>query len=277
MTRDWRCWLVLRLYPASFRKRYGREITDTILDLRDASSASRLRFWARIGIDACRAAAEQRVDEWKQSGRATLRWIAACTIGAAAWKAIGTAFGWLFAYFYHPYLEGAALSPWLYGATLGAALGATQCLIVRKLPAAIWIAMSAAFAAVGLQVAVVIGSFMGPLSFGAVVGIAVACGQWIVLRERFQRAGLLAALGGSVLSMAALSVGVAMHRAPFAANALNHFVIPVDPGPFLPMQALYAPMNWTEWTMGLAAIATSGLVVGAITAKPVSSVLSDAC
>jgi hypothetical protein len=43
----------------------------------------------------------------------------------------------------------------------------------------------------------------------------------------------------------------------------------------LPLHAFYAPMDWTEWSLGLMAIATSGLVVGAITARPVSSMLSD--
>jgi hypothetical protein len=274
MTREWLCALILRLYPASFRRQYGPEITDTILTLRRASG-SRFRFWLFICTDACRAAIEQRIDAWRGRRRIALKWIAACTLGAAAWKAAGTAFAWLFAYLYHPYLEGTALSPWVYGATLGAGLAVAQCLVVRQLPRTIWIVVTAACAAAGLEVAIRIGSITGPIGFGAVVGVAVASGQWVVLRERFQRATWLAAVGGSLLCMAAISLGVAVNRAPFAMNALNHYVSPVDRAPMLPLHAFYAPMDWTEWSLGLMAIATSGLVVGAITARPVSSMVSD--
>jgi hypothetical protein len=275
MKRQWWCAIIMRLYPASFRRKYGPEMIDTILALRGASSGSRFHFWLFICADACRAGLEQRVDAWRGRSRVALNWIAACTLGAAAWKALGTTFAWLFAYFYHPYLEGTALSPWIYGATLGAGLGVSQCLVVRQLPRTIWIVVTAALAAVGLEVAVRIASTTGPIGFGAVVGVAVASGQWVVLRERFHRATWLAAVGGLALSMAAISLGVAINRAPFAMNALNHYVTPVDRAPMLPLHALYAPMDWTEWSLGLMAIATSGLVVGAITARPVSSMLTD--
>jgi hypothetical protein len=275
MKREWLCAIIIRVYPASFRRQYGREITDTILALRRARSGSRFRFWIFICADACRAAIQQRVGAGRVHSRVALNWIAACTLGAAAWKAVGTTLAWLFAYFYHPYLEGTALSPWLYGATLGAGLAVAQCLVVRQLPRAIWIAVTAAFAAVGLEIAVLIGSMSGPIGFGTVVGVAVACGQWVVLRERFKRATWLAAVGGSVLSMMAISLGAAMNRAPLAMNALNHYATPVDRAPLLALHALYAPMDWTEWTVGLVAIVTCGLVVGALTAKPISSMLSD--
>lgn len=275
MKREWLCAMVVRVYPASFRRQYGREITETILACRRAWSGSRFRFWLFIVTDACRAAVEQRLDTWKRRSRVGLNWIAACTLGAAAWKAAGTAFAWLFAYLYHPYLEGTALSPWVYGATLGAGLGVAQCLVVPQLPRGIWIVTTAAFAAVGLEVAVLIGSMSGPIGFGTVVGVAVACGQWVVLRERFKRPTWLAAVGGAVLSMTAISLGAAMNRAPLAMNALNHYATPVDRTPRLPLHALYAPMDWTEWTVGLVAIVTCGVVAGALTAKPVSSMLSD--
>jgi hypothetical protein len=35
-------------------------------------------------------------------------------------------------------------------------------------------------------------------------------------------------------------------------------------------------MDWSDWTLGLMAMAVSGLVVGAITAKPVTALVSDA-
>jgi hypothetical protein len=42
------------------------------------------------------------------------------------------------------------------------------------------------------------------------------------------------------------------------------------------LRGLYAPMSVTELALWLAVMATIGLVVGAITAKPVSSMLSRA-
>jgi hypothetical protein len=274
MISDWLCAIVLRLYPASFRKQYGREIADTIRELRRVSSASPVRFWLFIGVDACRAAINQRFDAWK--AHAALNWIGACTLGAVAWKTIGTGLAWLFAYLYHPYLEGTALNPWMYGATLGAGLGMAQCLVVHRLPRALWIFMSSACAAVGVEAAVLSGSLIGPLGFGTVVGLTVAGGQWVVLRERFQRASWRAAAAGSVLSLAAISLGVAANRAPLALHALDHYPTAVDRLPIVPVHVLYAPMDWGEWTLGLTAMAIAGLVVGTITAKPVAALLSDA-
>ena len=276
MTRDWLCSILLRLYPAPFRKRYGQEIADTIRDLRRTSPASTFRFWLFIWTDACRAAIGQQRDAWRDRSRIALTWIAACTLGAAAWKAIGTGLAWVFTYLYHPYLEGTALSPWLYGATLGAGLGVAQCLVVRQLPRPTWIVVSAACAAVGLQVAMFSGALTGPIGFGSVVGVTVACGQWMVLRERFSRASWLAAVGGVVLSAAAISLGVAANRVPLAVNALDHYAAVVDRAPVVPLQVLYAPMDWNEWTLGVLAVAISGLVVGALTVKPVAALLSDA-
>jgi len=277
MTRDWLCSILLRLYPAAFRQQYGQEIADTVRDLRRASPASTFRFWLFIGTDACRAALEQQRDAWRgRSSRVALHWIAACTLGAAAWKALGTGLTWLFTYLYHPYLEGAVLSPWLYGATLGVGLGVAQCLVVRQLPRPGWIVVSAACAAVGFEVAMLSGSLTGPIGFGSVIGVIVACGQWMVLRKRFYRASWLAAVGGVVLSVAAISLGVAANRAPLAVNALDHYATVVERAPAVPLQVLYAPMDWNEWTLGVIAVAISGLVVGAVTAKPVAALLSDA-
>jgi hypothetical protein len=276
MKREWLCSLVLRLYPASFRTQYGREMTDTIRDLRHESSASAWRFWLFIGADACRAAFDQQVDAWRGRSRVALSWIAACTLGAAAWKAIATIIAWLFTYLYHPYLEGTTLNPWVYGATLGAGLGAVQCLVVRQLPRPAWIVVSAACAAVGFEMAMFSGSLTGPIGFGCVIGLTVACGQWMVLRERVYRASLLAAVGGVVLSVTAISLGVAANRAPLAVHALDHYATVVDRTPAVPLQVVYAPMDWNEWTLGVIAVAISGLVIGAITAKPVAALVSDA-
>ena len=43
------------------------------------------------------------------------------------------------------------------------------------------------------------------------------------------------------------------------------------PGSYLLLRGLYAPTSWTEATIGFAVMAATGLLVGAITAKPISS------
>jgi hypothetical protein len=40
---------------------------------------------------------------------------------------------------------------------------------------------------------------------------------------------------------------------------------------YLLLRGLYAPTTWTEAAVGFAVMATTGLLVGAITAKPISS------
>jgi hypothetical protein len=42
------------------------------------------------------------------------------------------------------------------------------------------------------------------------------------------------------------------------------------------LRGLYAPMSPAEWILGSLVMAVTGLVVGAMTAKPISALLSDA-
>jgi hypothetical protein len=48
------------------------------------------------------------------------------------------------------------------------------------------------------------------------------------------------------------------------------------PGLYLLLRGLYAPTNWTEVAVGFAVMATTGLLVGAITARPIASMLARA-
>jgi len=67
---------------------------------------------------------------------------------------------WSYGYLYHPFLEGATFIPSIYGAVLGAALGSMQSLMFSRVGARmIWILVSAASAAVGLELA----SWLAPL------------------------------------------------------------------------------------------------------------------
>jgi hypothetical protein len=45
---------------------------------------------------------------------------------------------------------------------------------------------------------------------------------------------------------------------------------------YLLLRGLYAPTSWTEAALGFAVMAATGLLVGAITARPVMSMLSRA-
>jgi hypothetical protein len=61
-------------------------------------------------------------------------------------------------------------------------------------------------------------------------------------------------------------------------DALKHDVLApqVHSGLDVLLRGLYAPMNGTECLLGFVAMAMAGLVVGAITAKPASSLLTRA-
>ena len=48
------------------------------------------------------------------------------------------------------------------------------------------------------------------------------------------------------------------------------------PGLYLLLRGLYSPTDWTKVAVGFAVMATTGLLVGAITAKPISSMLARA-
>jgi hypothetical protein len=48
------------------------------------------------------------------------------------------------------------------------------------------------------------------------------------------------------------------------------------PGLFLLLRGLYAPASWTEAAVSFAVMATTGLLVGAITARPAASFLTRA-
>jgi hypothetical protein len=76
----------------------------------------------------------------------------------------------------------------------------------------------------------------------------------------------------------ALVSGAALHRSVAGMNALSGQVRPLHDaaGLALLVRGLYAPASASEFALGFAVMAMMGLVVGAITAVPVSSMLSRA-
>lgn len=118
----------------------------------------------------------------------------------------------------------------------------------------------------------------GPLGFGIVVGAIVATGQWLLLRERVSSASWLAVASAGALSATVISRSGSLNHALAGMNPLRQTAMPFQPvhGVDVLLRGLYAPMNWTEWILAFIVMAVIGLVVGAMTAKPISALLSDA-
>lgn len=269
---------LLAVYPGRFRREYGDGMLDAFHDLRRHTSRGPVTFWLFVVGDTLRAASAERAlacREFLQSSRC--RWMTACAAGAVACGALGSLATWAYTYFYHPYLEGTAFVPWVYGATLGAGLALVQALALgRRLPLGkLWIVASACCAALGVEVAISIARVAGPVGYAMAFGSVVAAGQWIILRGRLPGAAwwVLPSAGG--LSAVVMSARSTLASALAGMEALR---TPPDatPGLYLLLRGLYAPTTWTEVAMGFAVMATTGLLVGAITAKPISSMLARA-
>ena len=270
---------LVSLYPKSFRRRFGAEMIEAFSDLHRDTHLSGCRFWVFVFADSCRSASHEHLECWRIGTRGmALKWISLCVAGAIACEAAASALIWSFGYLYHPYLEGTSLFPWAYGAILGAGLGAAQCVGLRRIPRHTWILVSAVSAALGFDLAAGVAAPAGPLGYGVVVGAAVAAGQWLVLRGRVRSAGWLAVASATALAATAMSRSGSLNHAVAGMNPLRQTAAsfhPVD-GVDVLVRGLYAPMNWTEWTLGFVIMAVTGLVVGAMTAKPVSAMWSDA-
>ena len=269
---------LMAMYPARFRREYGDGMLEAFHDLRQHTTRGPLAFWLFVIADTIRAASAERAlacRELLQSIRC--RWMTACAVGAAACGALGSLATWAFSYFYHPYLEGTAFVPWVYGATLGAGLALVQAFALgRRLPLGrLWIITSACCAALGVEIAISIARVAGPVGYAVAFGSVVAGGQWIVLRGRVPGAAWWVLPSASGLSAVVMSARSTLTSALTGMEALRN---PPDsaPGLYLLLRGLYAPTNWTEVAMGFAVMATTGLLVGAITAKPIASMLARA-
>jgi len=269
---------LLAAYPPRFRRDYGDGMLEAFRDMREQSRRGPLAFWLFVAADTIRAASLERavaVRETWQSSR--IRWIAACALGAAACGGLGSLATWAFSYFYHPYLEGAAFVPWMYGATLGAGLALVQASVAgRRLPfGTLWITTSACCAALGVEIAISIARAAGPVGYAVAFGSIVAAGQWIVLRGRLPNAAwwVLPSAGG--LSAVVMSARGAMTTALAGMEPLGNQP-DAAPGVFLLLRGLYAPASWMEAAVSFAVMATTGLLVGAITARPAASFLTRA-
>jgi hypothetical protein len=269
---------LLALYPARFRREYGSGMMEAFRDLRQNTGKGPLSFWLFVAGDTFRAASSERALAWRERLRSNRsRWMTACAAGATASGALGSLATWTFSYFYHPFLEGTAFVAWIYGAMLGAGLALVQVLALgRGLPfGKLWIVTSACCAALGVEIAISIAPVAGPIGYAIAFGSVVAAGQWIVLRGRLPGAAwwVLPSAGG--LSAVAMGARSTLTSALAGMDAIRHDPDSA-PGLYLLLRGLYAPSSWSEVAVGFAVMATTGLLVGAITAKPVSAMLTRA-
>jgi hypothetical protein len=252
-------------------------MTETFRECRQTTKQGRLSFWLFIAADTSHAVARHYVDAGHAVVRRPItRWVLACVLGAMFCELTGSVLTWSFGYFYHPYLEGLRFAPWMYGSLLGAGLGAIQRLVLRGMSPVVWILVSAASAAIGLEFAIVLAPTIGPVGYGAVVGTMVAGGQWLILRGHIQRAAWFVAASATALAAVSISGIAAVNHVLAGVNPLTGPVGSETPpeGLAVLMRGLSAPMNWTEWASAVAAMAITGAVVATVTANRASSQLS---
>lgn len=255
----------LRLYPRVFRREYGDAMMEAFRDLHAAHRRSPVGFWCFVIVDVCYSAVRQHVE----ATPFFVRWMSACGLGAVVVSGLANAITWGVSYFYHPYLEGLTVAPWSYGALLGLGLGAVQAAALprRSRTAARWVLATTASAALGMPVAVAMAAVAGPVGAGLVLGGIVATGQWLALRTHTQRVGWWMSAGAGALAGGVLSYGVAMQRALAGVNPL--------PNQLVPVRVLPIPPHVSQLALGIAIMATTGLVVGALTARPVSQLCAE--
>lgn len=272
----------LVLYPRAFRRDYGHAMLEAFRDLQRSGTRRGLRFWLFVAADMCRSAAVQHLDVvTAPERRLALQWIAACALGATACGSLGSLVTWAFSYFYHPYLEGATFVPWLYGAMLGTGLGLVQVAVLggRVQRPVVWVLVTAVGAAAGVELAIAVADRAGAAGYAAVFGLVVAGAQWMAVRSRV-RSGWWIASSAGALSVVALFSGPALSRTVAGMNALSGS--PAAPSAGAPtdlallFRGLYAPLNAAEFALGFGVMAATGFIIGAITARPVSSMVSRA-
>jgi hypothetical protein len=270
--------LLLRLYPNAFRQRYGNAMSETFVDLYRHAKSTGLRFWFFVVSDAVRAAAVQHLDVGRSDDRrVAARWLLACIVGTVLCNIAGSALLWAFGYLYHPYLEGATFVPSVYGALLGATLGGTQSfMFARVSERATWILVSALSASVGWELAMWSVPLTGAIGYGVVIGGTVASAQWLALRGRLKRPSAAALISACAVSTAAIAGSVAVTRSLAGLNALG---VPRGTVPMTieaVLRDFYMPMDWRQCLVAIGATAIAGLLLGAITVRPASSLFARA-
>ena len=273
---------LLVLYPKAFRREYGDRMIGAFCQLRRARRRGATAFWIFIIADLVRSSLRQHVDRFRSGTQQfAVEWAITCASGAVMAALAANVLTWSFSYLYHPYLEGLTLSAWSYGALLGLGLGLVQSATLHRrfrvgLP---WILTSAVAAALGLHVAVAFASVAGPVGYGIVIGSFVGGAQWLVLRTRVRRAGWWVLGSTTALSLAVASCAAAIHAMLLGLKPLSHEPKAFEPGAYRAaiaflVRGLYGPTNGHDLMVEFAVMATCGLVIAAVTARPLSSVFA---
>jgi hypothetical protein len=235
---------MLKLYPAGFRRDYGEAMVDIFREIYRNRPESRVPFWLYITADVVRTAWQQHVAA-RSAGvdRFVLQWLIACTAGAVVATILADVL---------------AHDPMTLGALVGLSLAATQCaaLRLRAWRSCAWMLFTTIGGAIGLKVGMALLDATGPradfvhaLALGAFIGAA----QWLVLRTQVRAAGRWIVASAVAYPLGVLSEGR-------LAVLLN---------------GLIASDGWAALVAGSIVMpAICGLVLGAITAKPLWSILS---
>jgi len=268
---------LLRCYPRAFRQAYGDEMRAAFRELRRAESRTPVAFWRFAIVDLARSACREQFEACRSGTRRfVLQWLAVCALGIVG---TGLAAGLLaraIEFLYHPYLEGLRIAPWSYGALLGAGLALAQCAALggRVANRLAWIAVTAAGAALGLDLAATLAAAVGPAAWGPVLGAIVGGCQWMLAGARRNRRAWAVPATAISLSAATLLFNGAIRRVlagmnPLAADARGQLLSAAHGGEAMNVlvRGLRSSGNWTDLAVACSAMTLAGLVVGAVTAR----------
>jgi len=181
-----------------------------------------------------------------------------------------------FEYLYHPYLEGLQFAPWSYGALLGAGLGLAQIAVLRlRLRASLaWVIASAASTALGFHLAALVAGAIGPIGCGVAIGAIVGSCQWMLARTRVHRPAWPVMATAASLPVAIVLWDSLIQRAlagmnPVAIDVQARTIAGAQYGTAISVlvRGLQQPHAPADVAFEFAAMAVSGLTIGAITAR----------
>ena len=267
---------LLALYPKAFRDAYGADVLAAFRELRRADHRPPLVFWRFVLGDLARSVSREQIGECRSGQRwFVLQWLGVCALGIIGTALAASLVTRVFEYLYHPYLEGLQFAPWSYGALLGAGLGLAQTAVLRGRVRAMlsWVIASAASTALGFHLAALVASALGPVGCGMAIGAIVGGCQWMLARTRMRRPAWPVLATAASLPIAILLCGSLIERAlagmnPVAIDAQTRTLGAQDGTAIsVLVRGLQQPHGWADVAFEFAAMAVSGLTIGAITAR----------
>lgn len=276
---------LLALYPKPFREAYGDAMMEVFRGLRCANRRPAPAFWRFVIADLVRSVCQAQLDACRSGARRfALHWLAVCALAVIATGLVANLATWSFSYLYHPYLEGLRFAPWAYGAFLGLGLGVAQSAALRnRFPMSVaWVLVSTTSTAASFHLTTLVAGLIGPIGSGLVLGGVVGSCQWMLARTRLRRPGWSVLAGAVALPIAVLSCDAVIQRTLTGMNPVAHIAndatgllaagLGARYADALGMLArgLYQPRDWTDLALECVAMATSGLVVGAMTARSIA-------